>query len=376
MCLYDYLYTNYNNYWLEKIYLESDNIINQLNSISFREKLGIELFKFLSIISNKDYNNYSNFMEILLNKTDFIKLYKDPKIRYIVINYFKRKKFHELDFELSSINSFVKTIIYYLYGVDQKIEIPFLKEKEWEQTYNDELESVYTIPLCPHSLLNKEKYNFFDNRYNESVETFKTLYEGSFSNLKGFTMEEIMMNFEQSYSWIYSEYLSHRFFYKYLNKNIVKLCDIKKNHDEQYNINRWVSKYDGDGYGFDHLFIGDYFNIGDKKEIGVETKKRYVNTSNLSESEIEEKRFKDFNLTYTEHQKMRYSNMDYFVFLYSIIENNGINYFKSKLLYYDRNINLLYDINKNDDLYDIDENNQFKIISKEKKIMITNNFNY
>ena len=68
--------------------------------------------------------------------------------------------------------------------------------------------------------------------------------------------------------------------------------------------------------------------------------------------------------------------MDYFVFLYSIIENNGINYFKSKLLYYDRNINLLYDINKNDDLYDIDENNQFKIISKEKKIMITNNFNY
>ena len=94
MCLYDLLNEKYKDYWLEKIYLESDNIVNYLNSLNFREKLGVELFKFLCIISNKEFKEYPNFMEILLNKTDFIKLYKNETIRYIVINYFKKSRFH------------------------------------------------------------------------------------------------------------------------------------------------------------------------------------------------------------------------------------------------------------------------------------------
>ncbi len=360
MGLYELLNSLYGNYDYADFYNDKENIDQALNYYNFCGLLRQELQEYLSLATNPYLKDRRNYMNILLSKTNFIKLYKDKKIRFLILYYFSNMYFEGLELYLSSIDKFTEAIAYYLLNENYTIETPLNWKKELA-TYNEEIrmlnsnesfkKNIDTRELTSHDLINKEKYEKIndvilrsrDDTLNNTI-NYQWFIEGNDLNDEGLFND---------FRWIYAESLAYRYMHccKYNCK--IDYKNIEERNLQQINPDRWVAKYDGDGFGFDHLFMDIQ---GKYPETAIEVKQ---STNGF------------YKLTPLEMFTMRRTPF-YYIFLYAFFGKKFNYSYKCKILGFDKNYNELYDLFDCNSRYQFKEDGIIKPKGEEpKKIIFT-----
>ena len=291
-------------------YLASINKIDQLIEsnfidVAFRE----ELLSFLYLLNTDAYNGNEGLRKILLHESNFVKILQNGNYDYILSLYLKNKEAYRV-FPL-----FVRACMekYNLY--DNDIDKKLYEKLDISRCY-DPNSKRNLAEVLPKST--RTDYNSYDAKLRTC-------------NLK-------VDNITDFFVW--SEYTAYLEEYNFLSNY------------KEYNVNalvRWVSRYHGDGYGYDVLSYDPY----NRKEKQIEVKSTRTNYLILTKTELE-----------TLYKTQDYNNTDYYIYKYYYdYRTDKIN--PSRLIF-DKERELFFDIANPSDIYRISprffyENNVTKV---------------
>ena len=188
--------------------------------------------EFINILYNKELDNYKIFRKIMLNKCEFSKVLFDSEIISLLSKYYKQ--------DFSCLETFIIFLI-----KEFRIECDL-------SILNDRIVNVFRFNkkgICENITIDSYKYKEFDLLMNSSrVVNYNDEYVSLFTDPKDSTkIQEV-----------FSEYLIYKTKYKDYNDTLFDYNELEKAHSVYSRDSlkfRWVSKYDGDGYGADLLFL-------------------------------------------------------------------------------------------------------------------------
>ena len=297
-----YIHDNYGN-----SYNDFDNLCNnnQLDPILFNygidSLLKKELDYFLELIDPNNYDHHEYLKTIYINECNFINVYK--RFGYILSLHFNKN-----NMAYRVLPSFIKECLNYF---------------NIEKYTNYSVEDIER--LISRYLILEKKY---DCKYKKELIEIKPIYKELFTDYSKYD-SKLVNRQEINYSdkdelFVFSEYVT----YEEELRNISKY-----NISNPYDYVRWVSRYDGDGYGYDILS----YDFENNREKIIEVKSGKSNYLELTRVEYR-------NLMNT--IKNKYS--DYYIYKYYNIEGsdiltiNTLKYDKEKKVFIDINTNEIY----------------------------------
>ena len=238
--------------------------------------------EFINILYNKELDNYRIYRKVLLNKCEFSKILFDSEIITLLSKYYKQ--------DFSCLDKF---ITFFINEFKINCDLSILQ---------DRIKNVYRFNengICKNRTVNPDKYKEFDRLMSSShIVNFSDLSVSIYSDPSdSLRMQEV-----------FSEYLIYQTRFKDLNDNKFEYDSLENKHimTNRNNLKyRWLSKYDGDGYGADLLFV-----LSDlKKEELHEVKKQLLDKSNNYNYSI----ITDTEKKVIDEVLNEYKNTDYFI---------------------------------------------------------------
>ena len=244
-------YNTYSN--IDKL-RESGELKIAIESFDILDTIKIEMTKYLDLLFDKDgiYKNYPNIRALLLEKNEFLHLIDN--YGYILSSYFGNEKVYR-DFP-----EYFKLLIDELKIEEYKYKLPNDIEEALEDTVG--LKIAYDI------------------RYERTLKDIDFKCAGMYINYDKI-VEKIengkQIKVKSDEYWVWAEYQAYK-------HELSKMDTFGLSRD----LVRWVSRYDGDGYGYDILTI-DPVNYREKA-VEVKSKSRDSEVFlNISEYEYIEK---------------------------------------------------------------------------------------
>ena len=228
---------------------ESGELDIGIESLDILETIKFELKKYLDLLFDKDglYKNYPNKRALLLEKNETLRLL--DSFGYILSSYCGNEKVYR-DFP-----AYLKLLIDELKIEDYKYKLPEDIELELQKTVG--LRVAY------------------DNRYERVLKDINYKYAGHYINydpiVEKIEKGEKTLVDSDDY-WVWAEYSAYQ-----LELRKMRLFGLKEELVE------WVSRYDGDGYGYDILSI-DPATLREKV-IEVKAKRNEYKFLNITEYE-------------------------------------------------------------------------------------------
>lgn len=284
---------------------ESGELKTAIESFDILDTIKIEMTKYLNLLFDRGglYRDYPNKRTLLLEKNEF--LYFLDRNGYILSSYFGNEKAYR-DFP-----AYFKLLIDELKIEDYKYKLPADIEEALEDTVG--LKIAY------------------DNKYERTLKDIEYKYAGHYTDydkvVKKIEDGEPILVDSDDY-WVWAEYETYQ-------AELSKMKTFELDED----LVRWVSRYDGDGYGYDILTI-DPTNYREK---AVEVKAKRNNKVFLNVSEYE----------YIEKLDEK-SRIDYYVYLYRYDYEKKKTFIK--YLKYTPDTGVFYNIYDPEEVYTIDTN--------------------
>lgn len=291
---------------------ENKQLDEMLKDLNIEQLFMLELEDFISIFEDKRYIYHENLRKIILHECEFMKIYS--KFGYVLSLFLNNKDAYRV-FPLF----FKECVDHY--------NIPKYSNYSLEEIHS--FINKY-IDIATHYDINKKKY--YTDVIGKAAQLYTTYskYDDKFLNKKG-----TINCLDKDEFFVYSEYEAYcREYYGLSKYNISNLQDYV----------RWVSRYNGDGYGYDVLS----YDVKNNREKLIEVK------SGLSER---------IELTRVEYRTM-YNTInkdytDYYVYKYFYDVNTNMIYLK--ILKFDKLNKVLVDVNTNEvyhaiPYFDFDEN--------------------
>lgn len=321
----------------------------------FKLKLRDEFSKFADDLLSSKYSNCLIYKEIVLNESPIVKMFNDIDIRYLLSKIFYRDDMYY------TFSRFVSGLIDGLSinrykNMDLKVNEMVNKNFKFD-TYNGDGRLMQLI--VHKTRMNCAKYPEFD-RLISSEHFIEDV------NYIGFSTEHIFSSYftKQDFLWIYFEYLMYKkLFFKQYG------YEPRKEYLGRYyaieNIVRWVSRYDGDGYGLDDLSVALDFS----SENAFEIKKSSSNNYFISDNEIrkieEFTNYKNLNFYFCGYDTFEYPSFD------GRYEPQAT--FKENIYLLDRDTLRLVNINNPKEYCEVSKNYYRAPSGKESKILIKKN---
>jgi len=266
----------------------SYNTLNNLKENGYLDKilelydipycLKNELISFFNMLDNPDLNNFPYLRKILLHESDFVKIFRD--FGYIISLYLNNQNCYRV-FPL-----FLKEMI-------DKFEIDYYKDLPIEDILNKRMDLKYSYNR------NEERNLVEISPKSRNIYTDYSKYE-----------EKIRMNTLNIYD------LTEFFIWAENYSYILEYNELKKY--PEYNtdcIVRWISKYHGDGYGFDILSYDPIL----KKQKLIEVKSGKSDLIELSRNELK--------ILYEAVE----NNCDYYIYRYYFnVKTQNLEFYKLK----------------------------------------------
>ena len=237
----------------------SGQSVNQAYISNLVSNLKSDVKTFLSCLYNTSIDNYTYFRRVLLNNEDFSSILTDYECISLL------EKFYNANF--SNIEQFIEYLII-IYNINQ-YNIKNLSNR-LDRVYRKE-----SGRILKNNILDPDKYEKFDLLMNNRYINTDDMYLVGFNNGPEIT--------ELKLQEIYAEYVVYKQLFKNHGTAALRFDQLNQIHSRK-NIHfypyRWLSHFDGDGYGADLLF-----NIpGLGKEELHEVKKRLLDREgNLKE---------------------------------------------------------------------------------------------
>ena len=300
--------------------LNKEGLLDEiLDSLFIDEMLEKELSDFLLILNSKEFDNHSFLRKILLYESDLIKTFR--RFDYVLSLHFNNKEAYRV-FPLL----FLECVKYFkLPGCDKltldKVESTLIKYIDFETAYNPNANRVLTeISNKPMGLYTD--YSLYDEKLNSNKP----------------------INFNDSTEFfVWSEYFTYKREISNASKYVLNKCN---------NYVRWVSRYNGDGFGYDILS----YDFENNREKLIEVK------SGIG---------KNFELTETEYRVLNRcintQNSDYYIYRYYYnYDSNELEFTK---LIYDKEKNIFVDVDSPNNIYHLSyyfnyDNNRTSIKAK------------
>lgn len=237
-------------------------------------KLRIELTNYLDILLSNKYSGCLNYKKLLLNNSIITDIFNNQNIRYLLSKMCYNKNMY------INFDDFIKVLIEKLRITEYKNMDSIITEtikNNYEFDSNNipyENETVYAQYIKRKSALNLDKYREFDRHINSS--DFITQSDG-YSHDWLHAFKPYMTH--EDLDWIYAEYMQFRDLYKNIKNENIDKANIDKYKDINSLI-RWISRFDGDGYGFDIMKVNEDFSCENVIEVKQSKIKQYFLTNN------------------------------------------------------------------------------------------------
>lgn len=275
---------------------------NELYSL-FKEYNVIELLyndicEFINIMNSNDYNIYSSLRKIHLHESDLVKVYS--QYSYLFGLFFDNKECYR------NFSVFFKECVDY-FKIDKYFNLPLDEVRKILNRYVD-------ISM---------EYNISKNRFYDLLMNKSTLNTDKYNNyLNSLSSKKTVNPNDSDEFFVYSE---NDAYLKECN-TALKFSDIDPNR-----FVNWVSRYHGDGYGYDILSY-DFLN---NKEKLIEVKSGLYEIIYLSRVEYK-----------TMLDTQNKPNSDYYIYRYYY----DLSYLKIRFncLKYDKINNVFVDVNTNE----------------------------
>lgn len=273
-----------------------DNLMQRYNIENLFEK---EVVWFLKILINEDINKFPFNRKLYLYESEYLKLFKTFGYELSLFLNNKDAYRHLTKFVKACIDKYnIETFK----GLSEyQIELLLNKHIDMSKCYNPNLgkEIVEVVPRIPNNYTN---YAVYEEKIKNNTLKFN----------------------DKTDFFVWSEYTTYISEYNELTKHYQNVSEYVK----------WVSRYNGDGYGFDIL---SYDPISMHEKL-IEVKSSHYNYFEITLNEYKTL-YKTKDLEYC----------DYYIYFYCIIDN----ILKVSKLKYDKQNNVFVDINNND-IYNIE----------------------
>ena len=282
-----------------------------------------ELKDFITILNDKNLLELKMYRKVIINKCEFSKILFDNELFNLFSKYFDYYFKNNYEF-IEFLIQFYKMNCNYLYDLNNNLKNVYRK------VYFQEMEN---------KILDPTKYILFDKLIKNGSINTDDLYLVGFNCKDNYEVEKMQE--------VYAEYLIYKKIYKDIENKEVNYNELRELHDRKddlYNY-RWLSFFDGDGYGADLLFTMKDL----KKEELHEVKKRLpkydgtyeVNVTDNEKNIIDEVR--------------NYNNVDYFIDVVLMTNEWGRRVYNYDILKFKLNKENGYFVNNKNDIYSLEK---------------------
>ena len=314
----------------------NNEYVNPAYRYNLFNNLKIDFKNYINTLYDTNIDNFKMYRKVLLNKSEFSKIIFNDNIINLLSLYYNQ--------DFSTLNYMIK---FFMSNYNINYFNPDILDDRLKNVYR-----TYQNKIYKNNTFDINKYLLFDSLMKKKYINTDDFY------LVGFNSESSDILKMQE---VYSEYLLYKKRYKEienkeLDYNILDNLHSRKNG--QFYYNRWLAKYDGDGYGADLLFTIPNLGIEELHEIKKRLLKKDGSYDYDSSLSINEKNVID--------ETVNYKNTDYYIDLVDM------QYCDNKIYYYSIE---KYKLNKNTLQFVNEKKNKTLTLQKhlDKYIIICNN---